>query len=160
MLNKVKNWLGIEGVKANVLLDEPLKATSTELNGTIQLYTIRQQKIESLRSRLVERYKRGRKEAMRIDEYSLGAKELLLNTTLAERETKDIPFSLNLSFLQSNMDKMAQKNVISRGIVKLLKKQQAVSSSYRLEVTVMGTGAAIDPAFKFPIEPNKKNTDQ
>ena len=48
MLNKVKNWLGIEGVKANVLLDEPLKANSTALNGTIQLYTIRQQKIESL----------------------------------------------------------------------------------------------------------------
>jgi hypothetical protein len=156
MINKFKNWLGIEGVKANIEFQEPLKKEDLCLHGKLELYTIRSQRVENIQLRLIEKYKRGKKDSLKIDEFVLGSKQIQLDFTLEEGQAKSIPFNLDFEILESSMDKLGNKNFLTKGLVSLLKKEQKVSSSYRLEVLINGTGSAIPPKFNFPIEFNKK----
>ena len=156
MINKFKNWLGIEGVKVNIEFQEPIKKEDLCLAGTIELYTIRTQQIENIQIRLIEKYKRGKKESLKIDEFVLGSKQIQMDFTLEEGQAKSLPFNLDFEILESSMDKLGNKNFLTKGLVSLLKKEQKVSSSYKLEIIINGTGSAIPPKFNFPIEFNKK----
>lgn len=151
MINKFKNWLGIEGVKARIDLDEPLSKEDSTINGSLDLYTIRAQSIQNIEIRLIEKYKRGKKESLKIDEFVLGSKSFNLGFTIEAGASRNIPFSLKFQMLESSIDKFGNKNFLTKGIVKLLKKEQQVSSSYRLEVTINGTGSALPPKFNFPV---------
>ena len=156
MINKFKNWLGIEGVKARLDLKEPLRQEDYCIEGNIELHSIRAQTIEDIHIRLIEKYKRGKKESLKIDEFILGGKILELNFKLEDGESRQFPFRLEYEVLQSSMDKLGKKNFIVGGLVSLLKREQNVSSTFRLEVKINCTGSALPPKFDFPINFNKK----
>ena len=148
--------MGIEGVKANIEFQKPIRKEDSRLDGKLELYTIRSQRVENIQIRLIEKYKRGKNDSLKIDEFILGNKQIQLDFTLEEGQAKSIPFSLDFEILESSIDKLGNKNFLTKGLVSLLKKEQKVSSSYRLEVVINGTGSAIPPKFNFPIDFNKK----
>ena len=55
MINKFKNWLGIEGVKAKLNIQEPLKRESGVLGASLELHTIRDQKVDAIHIKLIEK---------------------------------------------------------------------------------------------------------
>jgi len=72
MLNKVKKWLGIEGVKLELVLPEKIKEEAGQVTGKIRFFSMQNQKVSYIKVVMVERYTRGKKEDKLIDEYQLG----------------------------------------------------------------------------------------
>jgi len=48
MLKKVKKWLGIEGVKLELILPEEVDLSADKLVGKIQFYSMHEQEMDSL----------------------------------------------------------------------------------------------------------------
>ena len=68
MIGKVKQWLGIEGVKLELLIPEGQTLAKGSISGTMRFQSMNPQTVTGIRVVLIERYSRGRKEELRIDE--------------------------------------------------------------------------------------------
>ena len=58
MLNKVKNWFGIEGVKMDILLPEEIKSTDGLFSGFLVFNSLTEQEVLSVKIKMIERYER------------------------------------------------------------------------------------------------------
>ncbi len=145
MLKKLKDYLGIEGVKISLYLDDLLQLEQGLITGRIQLTSLREQEIEFILLRLVERYKRGRGEDKLIDEYELGQVLLTEKIILNEGGEKNIKFELPFVENLSEMDQMERSGFFNRAWVRLAKKIKGVQSSYRLEAKDKVNGTTLSP---------------
>ncbi len=148
MLGKLKNILGIEGVKINLLLDDPIMRSEEAIFGDIVLSSLSSQVIQSIELKFIERYHRGRKENKLIDEYELGAMIISDTYHIVKGEEIKIPFTLPYVHVQSEMDKIADTNFISKGIVFVAKSLKGVKSEYRLIAKAKIKGTTLDPIVK------------
>ncbi|NUO02231.1 MAG: hypothetical protein HUU01_16630, partial [Saprospiraceae bacterium] len=73
MFGKVKKWLGIEGVKLELLLPEEVSEKEGSVEGAILFQSMNPQTVTEIRIVLIERYSRGRGSEKLIDEYELGS---------------------------------------------------------------------------------------
>lgn len=142
MFGKVKKMLGIEGVKLELLIPGKVDRDLGLVTGFVKLTSLSDDNvIEAIRLRMIEKYTRGRKDSKLINEYQMG--ELLLNEKIriSKNDIIEIPFTLDFVFVKSEMDKMQESNIVSRGIVALAKKLKGVQSEFtvRAEATVKGT---------------------
>ncbi len=134
MLKKIKNILGIEGVKIALSCPEEIPKNSNTIKGEIHLSSKSKNTINSIRIKLIEKYKRGRQEATLIDEYLLSEMEIETDLLLEDGKSETLSFSLPITLLLSDMDKLANKNFIAKGLVGIAKKAKNVKSYYRVEV--------------------------
>ena len=89
MLNKVKNWFGIEGVKMDILLPDDIRSVDGLFSGILVFNSITTQEIVNVNIKMVERYGRGRGSERLVNEYVLG--ELFIDKSIiieANIETK------------------------------------------------------------------------
>jgi len=154
MLFKFKQWLGIEGVKVELLLPESISKEDTFVDGRIVIGSKNEQTVTSLKLKMFERYTRGRNTEQKIDEYQIG--ELFLEKEI--RIPADTPiyidFALPFSLLQSNMDTYGDKNILTKAISSLAKTIHYAQSEYRVEVTTTVRGTALNPFDKKGIDIN------
>ena len=75
MLGKVKNWLGIEGVKMEIETPDRVKLRDGVLKGTILFQSMSDKKVSKVKFKLIEKYTRGRGKSKLINEYTLGEME-------------------------------------------------------------------------------------
>ena len=146
MLGKVKEWLGIEGVKLELVVDDGFSVTQGTLTGVVRLQSMRAQTVNFIRLDLVEKYSRGRDEAALVDEYNLGS--LTITDTIevpAEGEPIEVPFELAFEPYNSAVDEFGQRNVLFRGLAWVAKKTRNAVSEYRLEAKASVRGVALDP---------------
>ncbi len=148
MLQKIKNILGIEGVKIALTCPDTLSKNETAIEGQVKLSSKSKNRISSIKIKLIEKYKRGRQEATLIDEYLLSEMELETDLVLQEGISETLNFSLPISLLLSDMDKLAQKNFITKGIVNMAKKAKKVKSYYRVEVEAFIEGVPVNAIAK------------
>ncbi|MBV6652786.1 MAG: sporulation protein, partial [Mameliella sp.] len=92
MIGRVKKWLGIEGVKLELLLPEELEGKSSVLEGRVRLESLNPQVVRSIRIILIERYSRGRGAEKLVDEYELGRVELPNALEVLPGEIRELPF--------------------------------------------------------------------
>jgi len=83
--------------------------------------------------KLIEKYQRGRKENILINEYLLSSLDIDVNLHLDVDQPEELKFKLPLNFLLSDMDKFANKNPLTKGLASVAKKLKGVQSYYRLE---------------------------
>ncbi len=142
MLDKVKKWLGIEGVKLELILPEVVQESNGVIRGQIRLFSMTQQKVSGIRVKMIERYSRGRKQDKLTDEYVLGTIEFRQELTIPKEEYLDIEFTLPFEVKKSEMDAIGDSNPIIGGLVKLAKSFEGVQSTYfvQAEANVVGTG--------------------
>lgn len=145
MFGKVKKILGIESVKVEVQNLEKFHPQMPELKGELKFSTQNDAEIEFITMKVVEKYSRGRKESLLIDEYEIG--NIILNEkfTIGKQEIIEIPFTVPVVHAQSEMDQMADQNFLLRGPIKLAKWLKRVKSSYRLSVEVKVKGTKLSP---------------
>lgn len=148
MLKKVKNWLGIEGVKLELILPEKIKETSGVVEGSIRFYSMNQQTVNHIKVTLIERFSRGRKKEKMTDEYRLG--EITLNNEIEIPEEGIVTIDFNLPFqpLKSDMDVLEDRNLIYKGLVKMAKSISAVKSEYYIQAEASVKGTALNPFSK------------
>ncbi len=145
MLGKVKTWLGIEGVKIELLIPEKLDSTLNEVVGKIRLSSKNAQTVTSIEVNMIEKYSRGRKEEKLTDEYLMGTIKLEKEISIPAEQSVELSFTLPYKQKKSEVDKLGDNNFILGGLTKALKWFEKVSSEYRLEATAKVKGVALDP---------------
>lgn len=145
MFGRVKRWLGIEGVKVELLIPEKVRADDGEISGTIRFYSMHDQTVEGVRVRIIEKYKRGRRNSKLIDEYTLG--EIALDETIEipAHQYIDLDFILPFNVMLSDMDSFQRKNFLFKGVAKTAKFIKGARSIYRVEAEADVKGTALNP---------------
>ena len=146
MLGKVKEWLGIEGVKLELVVPPEFNVNQGTLEGVIRLRSMRAQTVTAIRMDLIEKYSRGRDDETLVDEYNLGT--LTINEKFevpAEGEPIDVPFTLEFTAINSEVDDFGQRNLLFRGLAWVARKTRNAMSEYRLEAEANVKGVALNP---------------
>ncbi len=145
MIGRVKKWLGIEGVKLELLLPESIDGRTGLLRGKIRLQSLHPQYVQGIRIALIERYSRGRGQERLVDEYELGRTEITHRLEVLPGETRELPFELPFELLQSNIERFGRKNFLYKGLSQIARKANAVESEYRVEAEAQVEGVALNP---------------
>lgn len=146
MLGKMKQWLGIEGVKLELELPEKFSVNQGTLEGKVRMYSKNEQTVSGLRLVLIEKYTRGRDAEQLVDEYLLG--ELIIRdqiTVPAEGEIIEVPFSLPFEPIASDVEEFGNKNILFKGLAWVAKKTRNAQSEYRVEAEAQVTGVGLSP---------------
>ena len=145
MLNRVKKWLGIEGVKLEVIIPDEISKKSDLIDGKLRFTSMNTQTVTTVKIALIERYARGRRKDKRIDDYELGTTTMELNLEIPEGEVKEVRFELPFKLIHSEMDQIQKNNFLSGGLIKALKMVEGVKSTYRIEAEANVRGVALNP---------------
>lgn len=145
MIGKVKKWLGIEGVKLELILPEVASEKSSIIEGKIQFRSLNPQVVTSIKIVLIERYSRGRGEEKLIDEYELASETIKKTIEVPAEEEVEIDFTLPFTIVKSEMDEFGKRNFLFKGIANAAKMINAVNSTYRVEAEAKVKGVALNP---------------
>ena len=145
MFGKVKKWLGIEGVKLELILPEEISRKSSKVIGLLRFTSMNDQTVTFIKVVMVEKFSRGRGEEKLIDEYELGAIEFTKEFEVPANESIEIEFELPFDLMKSEMDEMQDKNILLGGIVKTVKWVSRVKSEFRIIAEAKVKGVALDP---------------
>ncbi len=148
MFRKVKNWLGIEGVKIELDVPEVASIGMSYVPGRIRFLSKTNQTIDRVELKLIERYVRGRGDEKKIDEYELGQMLLTKPIDIPGETAIEMEFKLPFQLKRSEMDKISSKNIFSRGFVSIARWMNAVQSKYFIVAQANVTGVALDPFVK------------
>lgn len=145
MLGKVKQYLGIEGIKISLEIPDIIDKQKGYIEGNIVLTSKNTQTARSFDIRLIEKYHRGRRKSKLINEYEWGHIHLKKKVVVSANTTEKIPFKLPFEISESRMDQM-ERNLFMKGLVKVAKFANAVKSEFRLEAEADVVGTALDPS--------------
>jgi len=134
MIKKIKNILGIEGIKLSLEVPEEVQLSSSAVVGTIVISTKSEKTITGINLTLIEKYKRGRSEERLINKYVLGSIQLESHLKVTPERIEKIDFTLPFNLMLSEMDQLEKDNFLLKPFVKLAKKLKNVQSEYKLEV--------------------------
>lgn len=148
MLGKVKDILGIEGVKIEIICPDVVPPGIDKVEGMIKLTTVREQEVKSIDLKLIEKYARGRKDNRLIDEYTLGEFSISKTLMILPGEEQLINFSMDFTRAKSAMDKLQEDSIVYRGIISVAKFFKKVKSSHRIEGVAKVKGTKLNPTAK------------
>lgn len=154
MLDRLKNYLGVEGVSLALDVTDGLDFRAGQLPGVLRVSTLRPQTVRHLTLRLTERYTRGRGEHRRIDDYTLGELELSRPIPIDAREEVAIPFVLGFAerpnLLQEGLPAVP---LLRRAVTSVAHLAHGVQSVYTLTAMASVQGVALDPVCAVQVYP-------
>ena len=145
MFGKVKKWLGIEGVKLELLLPEEVDASQGIIHGQVQFYSLHPQTVTFIKVVLIERYTRGRGKERLTDEYELGAIQMEQVIDIPEHEPVEVDFALPFNRVKSDIDEFGERNLLFDSLARAARALHNVSSVYRIEAEARVRGTALNP---------------
>lgn len=145
MIGRVKKWLGIEGVKLEIVVAPEQRQKLQMIEGRIRFQSLNEQTVSGIRIALVEKYTRGRGKDKLIDEYELGEISIDQTFQVPPEEVVEVPFSLPYKLVKSDVDQFGDRNFLYGGLAKAAKAIQAVRSDYRIEAEAKVKGVALNP---------------
>lgn len=148
MLKKVKDWLGIEGVKVELEIPQEFRLKDELIEGVIRITSQSDQLVEKAVITIKEKYKRGRRKSKLIDEYQLGEEEMELGLSINKDEVVERPFQLKFTPIKSPMERWGDKNFLYKGISSLAKLAKNAHSSYEVIVEITVKGNKLKPYSK------------
>jgi hypothetical protein len=151
MFGRVKKWFGIEGTKIRLHVLTSYPRDVKTINGEIEVYSKRPEKVLSIQLKFIEVYTRGRAEEKRIDEFVLGTWEYKEPIEVSDGNSKTLLFKLEYDPVESAMDKRAGKGSLFRGVVSLMKSMKGVQSDYRIEAEAIVEDNTWNPLAKAKI---------
>lgn len=146
MLKKIKQFVGIEGVKVEIVLpEEDIRARDRVVAALLRFQSMHTQTVTHVKITLFEKYSRGRGKEKLIDEYKLGEIELTNTFEVPQGEIVEIPFELPFRIVKSDMDEFGSRNFLFKGIANAAKALHATHSIYRIEANAKVRGTALHP---------------
>ena len=152
LFKKVKDFLGIDGVKLALRIPESAEMSDDFIEGEVIITSKGEKHVSSIEIKLIEKYQRGRKEEQLINEYELSKIVLLTNLSMDKDQVETISFSIPMEKLLSDMDRYSQKNVITKGLVSIAKKLKKVKSTYKIVATAHLADSATTPTISAAIK--------
>ena len=145
MIGKVKRWLGIEGVKVELIIPDEIRGEDGVIEGKIRFTSMHTQKVKRIKLTLTEKYTRGRFKNKLSDLYKIAEVEQEEDILVRADEPIEIDFDLPFSVVKSDMDELADKNVVFKKLVGAAKALKNVKSDYTLEAEAIIEGTALNP---------------
>ena len=146
MLQRVKTYLGVEGVRLSLTLVGEVDRDRGELRGEITLDTQQAQVVTALQVWLTERYAWGRGERRRIESYELGRLTEATRLELNRDEQVVLPFLLSFVERKSAVDEFANRSRLLRPLARAARLTMSAESTYTLYARAKVGGVALDPA--------------
>lgn len=143
--DKVKQWLGIGGVKIDLQLDPNITWQTTHVAGKIVLTTKSQQTINQAKVKMTDIYKYKIGDSYRTKEYPMGNIEIPGTLVINPGETKAIDFDLPIAFHKSAEDKLKEEGGVLKALGTAGSFLKGSSDQYVLEASVDVVGTALDP---------------
>lgn len=145
MIKKVKDWLGIEGVKIQLSMPETFTLSNNRIEGSYTISSQSDQYIESVHLVLKEKYFRGRRKSKLIDEYILAEAVYPIDQAIDRESILQKDFELQFESIKSPIDKFGDKNFLYQGITILAKLIKNAKSQYSLTIEVKVKGNRLKP---------------
>jgi hypothetical protein len=145
MLDKVKQWFGIEGVKVELIIPEAVSLNSGIIKGQLQFSSLNAQTVQNINLKLIEIYTRGRRKNKMTNEYEIGQVTIFESFQVPAELPILVDFELPFELLKSEIDEMADKNFLLGGVAKLAKISRGVNSEFRVEVEANVKGTRLNP---------------
>ena len=145
IFKKVKDWLGIEGVKVALTVPETFKIQHKKVEGAFAISSQSDQYISEVILTLKEKYSRGRRKSKLIDEYVIGEENFLIDEAILKDQVITKEFSLSFQPLSSGIEKWGDKNFLYGGVVGLMKIIKNTKSTYTLTAKVSVKGNKLKP---------------
>jgi len=152
MFGKVKRWLGIEGVKIEMILPDEVSGSSGVIEGKLRFESMHLQTVTKIKLTLTEKYIRGRFKNKLTDQYKIGEIELVENIEVPAHEVILMDFELPFTIVKSDMDELGDKNFVFKKLVDTAKALKNVKSEYYLEAEAEVNGTALSPFDKQKIK--------
>ena len=152
MLGRVKKWLGIEGVKLEILVPEEIDKRAGEIRGKLRFQSMNTQIVNRVKLVLIEKYIRGKGKEKLIDEYELGSVENKSTFEVHPENPVEMDFSIPFVIYKSDVDELEDRNIFTRGLAKAAKLIRGVKSEYRIEAEAKVKGVALNPFDKKEIK--------
>ena len=143
--SKVKNVMGIGGVKVVLEVPTNVKKDDKQVSGKLLLTSKSDQHILSVEVTLVEEYTTGRGENKDSTEFDLGQYVDNKPFDIKAGEQKEIPFTFNFDILKSENDKLKEKGGVLGAAGKLGSLMDNEKSRYFVKADVDVKGVAFDP---------------
>ncbi len=144
-LNKIKNKLGIGGVKVNLQFPGHASKESKQIEGKVVLTTKSEQEIIEVKIKLVEEFTTGRGDNTSTKSFDLGVVKFSERYIIKPGEIKEIPFVLPFELLKSKADSLSEKRGVVGKIGKVSKFVSNEKSTYQVKATADVKSAALDP---------------
>ncbi len=152
MFGKVKRWLGIEGVKIEMILPDEVSGSSGVIEGKLRFESMHLQTVTKIKITLTEKYIRGRFKNKLTDQYKIGEIEFDEKIEIPAHEVILIDFELPFTIVKSDMDELGDKNIVFKKLVDTAKALKNVKSEYYLEAEAEVNGTALSPFDKQQIK--------
>ncbi len=152
VFGKVKEWLGIEGIKLEITLPEDLVQSDGIISGTLRYSTKNTQQVLGTTIKLYEEYTRGRRKAKKTDTYLIAEVEISDSFMVYPEDIKEVPFKLTFNYVQSEMDKIHSKGGVTGALAGFAKKAKGVQSKYFVEAESDISGTALNPFDKVEVK--------
>ncbi|KAA3632291.1 MAG: hypothetical protein DWQ02_15020 [Bacteroidetes bacterium] len=147
----MKKWLGIEGVKMELVVPEEVQEKTGLVKGKAVFQSMNPQTVTGINFVLIEKYMRGRGKEKLIDEYELGTLQLEIEFEVPDDELVEVDFELPFSVTHSEIEEFGRKNFLYGGIARLAKLSRGAKSVYRIEAEATVKGVALSPFDKVEI---------
>ena len=151
MIKKMKKWLGIEGVKMELIVPEEISEQDGIVEGKVVFQSMNPQTVTGIKFVFIEKYLRGRGKEKLIDEYELGTLELDLEFEVPDDELVEVDFELPFSVMHSEIDEFGKKNFLYGGLARMAKFARGAKSVYRIEAEATVKGVALNPFDKIEV---------
>lgn len=145
MFKRVKKWLGIEGVKLELVLPETAFEEVGAVSGKIRFFSKNSQTVKQIKIVMIEKYSRGRGKERLTDEYMLGEMTMEKTVEVPCDKVIEIGFTLPFNRVRSTVDEFGEKNFLTGGLAKAAKFLSKVNSEYRIEAEAKVQGTALNP---------------
>lgn len=142
---KVKQFLGIGGVKVVLAVPGQAAKDKNQVEGTITVSTKSDQQIQELVVKLVEHWTSGRGDNKTTKEFELGTVKLP-GLALKSGESREVPFTLPFVMLKSGNDKLKEKGGVLGALGKAGSFMDGEKSVYRLTASAGVKGTAFNPS--------------
>jgi hypothetical protein len=145
MIDKFKKWLGIEGVKLELLVPEEASKSGGFVDGRIILTSMQPQTVSSITVKMYERYTRGRGKDEKTDEYEIGTITLSEPLKVPAHQEVAVDFALPFTLVTSSVDDFGKKNLLTKGIAQAAKAIHGTRSEFKVVAHADVNGTALDP---------------
>lgn len=145
MIDKVKKFFGIEGIKVEMSVNEPTSLKEGLVHGTLSIEGLRSELITEVNFELYEIYTTGYFKSKKTEQFLVVEISIPLNLIISAGEKRVQPFTIPFEPIKSTIDRWGEKNILTKGITSIAKLSKGVKSHYQLNAVVKSKGTMLHP---------------
>lgn len=143
--DKVKQGLGIGGIKLELTVAEEFQKADGQVTGTVVVTSKSDQNVKSIDVKVTEHWSTGIGTERQTKNFELGKVTLSQAFTIKVGETKEIPFTVGFTILKSENDRMKEQGGVMGGLGKVGSFLDAEKSTYEVDAVASVEGTLIPP---------------